>query len=143
MSVIRPPDFDNISRSKSFPPTGFRMVPGVQKLYFCMNARQKTFRFTHVQRCKNTIFALLRKVFDLLNILLLRRCNITVNAVSLRKLRSAKLKDFGRLSRVVRQYFSESFQCPKLSGFDVRLRRELSRTLSRTFGTPSPLRKRH
>ncbi|MEE4356907.1 MAG: hypothetical protein V2I97_10585, partial [Desulfococcaceae bacterium] len=39
-----------------------------QKLYFCMNARQKTLRFTHVQRCKNTIFALLRKVFDLLTV---------------------------------------------------------------------------
>ncbi len=68
------------SRSKSFPPTGFRTVPGLQKLYFCMNARQKTLRFTHVQRCRNTISALLRKVFDLL--IIPKECRTESPAVS-------------------------------------------------------------
>jgi hypothetical protein len=38
-----------------------------------MNVRQKTLRFTHVQRCKNTISGLLRKRFDLLNVIGLSR----------------------------------------------------------------------
>jgi hypothetical protein len=48
-----------ISRSKSFPRIRFYDCPGVQKLYF---ARLRL----PVDTCKNTIFALLRKLFDLL-----------------------------------------------------------------------------
>ncbi len=51
-----------VSRSKSFEQTGFESISGVQKLYFC------TAVCGPVPGCKNTIFALLRKLLDLLTV---------------------------------------------------------------------------
>jgi len=50
-----------IQQSEKFFAERFQGVSGVQKLYFCIVALFRS-------GCKNTIFALLRKVFDLLTL---------------------------------------------------------------------------